>query len=199
MMPAEATRATPERIFEDLLAGNRRFVAGLPQTRDLVREREALIREQHPKAIVLACSDSRVAPEIIFDQGLGDLFVIRTAGNVADKLGIGSIEYAAEVVACSLLVVIGHQGCAAVKAACEKERFSSPHLAAVVKAIRSSFTFEPGDDDESMRRAEQQNVRFVAHALLDRSELLHRRVTEGKLSVVAAYYRFDRGVVERLA
>jgi carbonic anhydrase len=187
-------------VWGELVEGNRRFVAGTPQARDLVRERQAAATARHPRAMVLACSDSRVAPDIIFDQRLGDLFVVRVAGNTADAVAIGSIEYAAEHLGASLLVVLGHQECAAVRIACSGEKLPSPHLKAVIKAVRYSF---PADQPaatsaEELRRAEKQNVRYVARTLPERSELLHRRVAEGHLCVVPAHYMLDSGVVERL-
>jgi carbonic anhydrase len=137
---------------------------------------------------------------MIFDQRLGDLFVIRTAGNTADALGIGSIEYAVEHVGTPLLVVLGHQHCAGVRVALSGAKLGSPHLKAVIKSIRNSFSETSGDatSPEALRRAEKENARFVARALLDRSELLHRRAAEGMLSVVAAHYMLDSGRVERL-
>jgi carbonic anhydrase len=188
------------QVWAELMEGNRRFVAGTPQARDLVRERQAAVTARHPRAMVLACSDSRVAPDIIFDQRLGDLFVVRVAGNTADALGIGSIEYAAEHLGASLLVVLGHQECAAVRIACSGEKLPSPHLKAVIKAVRYSFPADQpaGTSPEDLRRAEKQNVRYVARTLPERSELLHRRVAEGHLCVVPAHYMLDSGVVERL-
>ena len=197
-----ATAPSPDapQVWTELMDGNRRFVAGAPQARDLVRERQAAAMVRHPRAMVLACSDSRVAPDIIFDQRLGDLFVVRVAGNTADALGIGSIEYAAEHLGASLLVVLGHQECAAVRVACSGEKLASPHLKAVIKAVRNSFPADQsaGTNPEELRRAEKQNVRFVARTLLERSELLHRRVADGNLSVIAAHYMLDTGIVERL-
>jgi carbonic anhydrase len=126
------------QVWSDLMAGNERFRAGQPQPRELPREREAVAQAQHPKAMLLACSDSRVAPEIIFDQRLGDLFVVRTAGNVADKLAIGSLEYAADHLGVALLIVIGHQHCGGVKAACSSDRADSPNVKAIIRAVRNS-------------------------------------------------------------
>jgi carbonic anhydrase len=199
-MPATAPLPDALQVWAELMDGNRRFVAGTLQARDLVRERQAAATARHPKAMLLACSDSRVVPDMIFDQRVGDLFVVRVAGNTADALGIGSIEYAAEHLGASLLVVLGHQECAAVRIACSGEKLASPHLKAVIKAVRNSFPADqtPGTNPEDLRRAEKQNARFVARTLLDRSELLHRRVAEGDLSVVPAHYMLDSGVVERL-
>lgn len=149
--------------------------------------------------VVLACSDSRVAPEMIFDQPLGKLFVVRTAGNVADKVAIGSMEYAVEQFDTPLLVVVGHQRCGGVKAACSGEKVSSPNLKALVKAMRSAWTAGSGfPSEDSLREAEQQNARSAARALFERSEVLHSRVQKKELTIVSAYYRLDSGTVERL-
>jgi carbonic anhydrase len=198
LLPSDAVR-----IWAGLMEGNRRFIAGAPQARDLVRERQSLALAQHPKAVVLACSDSRVAPEIIFDQPLGEMFVIRVAGNTVDALALGSLEYAAEQLNTPLLIVLGHLGCGAVKAACSDEKAASPNLKVLVRTVRKSFAAPVGGDgdmphEERLRRAEKENARFVSRELLDRSALLHRRVQQGELAVIAAYYRLDSGEVERL-
>jgi len=186
-----------EEIWSELLEGNRRFCAGTPQARDLVREREAVATSQHPKAMVLACADSRVAPEIIFDQRLGDLFVVRVAGNVADKLAIGSLEYAAEHLSVPLLVVLGHQRCGGVKAAFSGGKTESPNLKAIIKAVRSSAT-NTNDGEDALREAERQNARHVAENIIDRSELLRRLVEQQQIRVIPAWYSLDSGAVERI-
>ncbi|MBZ5628300.1 MAG: carbonic anhydrase [Acidobacteriia bacterium] len=198
-MKAE-TIPNPQRIWSDLMVGNERFHTGQPLPRDLRRERETVAQSQHPKALVLACSDSRVAPEIIFDQCLGDLFVVRVAGNVADKLAIGSLEFGAGELGVSLLVVIGHQYCRGVQAACSSEKAGSPNLKAIIKAIRASGAspIVGTAGDGSWCEAVKENARYVARSVLDRSDLLRDRAQRGELAVVTAYYHLDTGVVERL-
>lgn len=187
------------QIWRELMAGNERFRAGHPQPRDLVGERESAAQVRNPKAMILACSDSRVAPEIIFDQRLGDLFVVRVAGNVADKVAIGSLELAADLLGVSLLVVIGHQHCKAVEAACSSNKAASPNIKAVIKAVRLSGASAGLDGaEDALCDAEKQNARAVAQALLDRSDLLRDRVRSGDLAIVTAYYHLDTGAVERL-
>ncbi|MBZ5566696.1 MAG: carbonic anhydrase [Acidobacteriia bacterium] len=194
------TTPNPQQIWSDLMVGNERFRTGQPRPRDLRREREAVAQSQRPKALVLACSDSRVSPEIIFDQCLGDLFVVRIAGNVIDKLALGSLEFGAEELGVSLLVVIGHQSCGGVKAACSSDKAGSPNLKAIVKAIRASGAWPSVDPvgDASWCEAVKENARYVARSVLDRSDLLRDRAQRGDLAVVTAYYRLDTGVVERL-
>jgi carbonic anhydrase len=197
-----ATLAAPftwDDIWADLMAGNRRFVYGQPHSRDLIRERKAVARTQHPKAMVLACADSRVSPEIIFDQGLGDLFVVRIAGHVANKEAIGSLEFAAEHLGAALLVVVGHERCAAVQAACSGKKVPSPNLKAVVAAVRNSLpTASASNEPNAIREAVKANVRHVARSVLDRSETLHTRAKNGELVVIGACYDLDSGEVERL-
>ena len=191
---------TAEEIWKDLVAGNERFRTGQPQPRELAGERKSVAQAQHPKAMILACCDSRVAPEIIFDQRLGDLFVVRVAGNVADKLAIGSLEFAADLLGVCLLIVIGHQHCRAVKAACSIDKAGSVNQKAIVKAVRNSGVSASldGGGQDALRNAEKQNARAVAQAVLDRSDLLRDRVRCGDLAIVTAYYHLDSGVVERL-
>lgn len=187
------------QIWSDLMAGNERFRSGHPQPRDLVRERETVAEAQHPKAIVLACCDSRVAPEIIFDQRLGDLFVVRAAGNGADALGIGSIEYAAEHLGCAVLVVMGHLDCGAVKAACSGAKVTSPNMKAVVKRIRQACVLAAAErSTPDLRDAEKFTVAITVQEIVNRSEVLYRLAEGSKLSVIPAYYHVDTGTVERL-
>jgi carbonic anhydrase len=190
---------TGEEIWKDLMAGNERFRAGQPQPRDHVREREAVAETQHPKAIVLTCSDSRVSPEIVFDQKLGDLFVVRVAGTTADKLGIGSIEFAAEQFGCTVLVVMGHQHCGAVRAACSGTKVTSPNMKAVVKWIRQAYVQAAAENaTPDLRDVEKLTVAICVQEIVNRSEVLYRLAQADKLRIVPAYYHLDSGIVERL-
>jgi carbonic anhydrase len=190
-----------EQVWTELTRGNQRFVAGKPTTRALSALRQSLSTAQHPKAIVLSCSDSRVPPEIIFDQSLGDLFVVRAAGNVADALGVGSIEYALDKLGSHVLVVLGHTRCGAVTAACTGERMPTPNLQAVVDKI-SPAVAAVGDTKANsagtLEAVTQENVRRSAAAVLSQSELLRRAQEEGKLTVIEAEYALDTGEVVRL-
>src|SRR5271157_509713 len=123
-----------------LIAGNHRFLNGKPAPHDLTVERKALTNTQHPQVAVLSCSDSRVPPELIFDAGLGDLFVVRSAGEDDDAILIGSLEYAVEHLGSTVIVVMGHQGCGAVTAACSGGKSESDNLEAVVNPIAPSCT-----------------------------------------------------------
>lgn len=142
---------------EKLTEGNRRYLSGGP---DPLRERTA--REgQHPYAIVVCCSDSRVIPEKIFSAEIGDLFVIRVAGNVPDRFALGSIEYAAEHLGCSLIVVLGHTGCGAVAAALEGH--ATGYVSAITDEIRKAIGMET-DPDTACRMNVEQGVKTIRKA-----------------------------------
>jgi len=169
-------------------------------SRDLVSLRHKLVSGQSPKAIILSCSDSRVGPELIFDQGLGDLFVVRTAGNVADAVALGSIEYAVDHLHSTVLVVLGHQKCGAVNAACSGEKMPSPNLAAIVErinpAVAQAKSYAKADD--LVESAIKENVHQSASDLLANSEIIRDAVKSGKLTVIEAEYELDAGRVVRL-
>ncbi len=192
--------ARAEQIWADLLEGNRRFQTGKPAFRDLVGRREQLAHDQQPRVIVLACSDSRVSPELIFDKTLGDLFVIRMAGNVADSVALGSIEFAADFLNSPVLVVLGHEKCGAVAAVASGGSILSPNVASIVARIRPVIDSVKGkaDGDELLRLAEQANVRQSARDLLSNSPLLQKKVAEGSITLIKALYRLSTGQVVRL-
>jgi carbonic anhydrase len=197
--PSHAT-PSPSEIWHSLMAGNRRFVAGKPEARDVVSLRHKLASGQSPKAIILSCSDSRVGPELIFDQSLGDIFVVRTAGNVADAVGLGSIEYAVEHLHSSLLVVLGHQKCGAVSAACSGEKMPSVNLDAIVEKIAPAVTRAKtyAKSDDLVESAIKENVHQSAHDLSANSEIIRHAVESGKLTIIEAEYELDTGRVVRL-
>ena len=197
--PSHAAPSAAE-IWDSLMAGNRRFVAGKPLARDLVSLRHKLVSGQSPKAIILSCSDSRVGPELIFDQGLGDLFVVRTAGNVADAVALGSIEYAVDHLHSTVLVVLGHQKCGAVNAACSGEKMPSPNL----EPLWRGSTL-PWLKRKVMRRlmilsSRRSRKTFISSAsdLLANSEIIRDAVKSGKLTVIEAEYELDAGRMVRL-
>jgi carbonic anhydrase len=189
-----------DEVWANLLAGNSRFVSGKTQTRALVSLRRKLASGQSPNVIILSCSDSRVSPELIFDQSLGDIFVIRTAGNVADPVALGSIEYAVDHIHSPLLVVLGHQKCGAVIAACSGEKMPSPNLDAIVQkinpAVAQAKTYAKGDD--LLESAIKENVQQSAKDVLANSEIIRNAVKSGKVSLIEAEYEFDTGKVVRL-
>jgi len=189
-----------QAIWAALMEGNKRFVAGKPAVRDLVGLRRSLANSQHPNVVVLTCSDSRVVPEVLFDQSLGDLFVVRLAGNIEDAIGVGSIEYAVEHLGSSVLVILGHTKCGAVTAACSKEKMPTPNLQAIVDRIGPAVSRagESAKGDALIEAAIQENVHQSDKDVLANSELLRRLVEQGKLTVFEAEYQLDTGKVIRL-
>jgi carbonic anhydrase len=198
--PQPAPAADPEQIWADLARGNRRFIAGQPRPRRLVETRRELVKGQHPRAIVLTCADSRVSPELLFDQSLGDLFVVRTAGNVADAVALGSIEYAAEHLHAPLLIVLGHESCGAVAAALSSEKVESPNLQSIVDRIHPAAVHarELALDGEAGRLTETLNVHQSATDLLKNSAVLRAAAAGHSLTILKAVYRLDTGEVVRL-
>ena len=159
------------------------------------KRRTELIKSQHPFAIILSCSDSRVPPEIVFDEGLGDLFIVRVAGNVLNDEGLGSIEYGVEVLGARLIVVLGHGSCGAVDAAMKTiaAKGKAPgHIQSLVTALKPVVTSTPKADLEAMIKA---NVKHVADALRSSTPILKARVDSGDLQVIGGYYTLDTGAV----
>ncbi len=197
---APAPTLSPDAIWANLMAGNARFVAGKTQSRALPALRHKLASGQQPHTIVLACSDSRVSPELVFDQSLGDLFVVRAAGNIADPVGLGSIEYAVDHLHSTLLVVLGHRKCGAVAAACSGDKMPSRNLEAIVDkidpAVRQAKTYAKADD--LVESAIKENIHQSARDVLANSEILREAVHEGKLTVIEAEYELDSGAVVRV-
>lgn len=189
-----------DTVWSDLMAGNQRFVAGKPRSYDLVPLRRKLASGQSPNVIILSCSDSRVSPEVIFDQSLGDIFVVRTAGNIADPVALGSIEYAVDHIHSPLLVVLGHTKCGAVTAACSGDKMPSPNLDAIVSKISPAVSQAKSyaKPDDLIEAAIKENVHQSAKDVQANSEIVRDAVKSGKLKVVEAEYQLDTGEVVRL-
>jgi carbonic anhydrase len=197
---AKEKAMSADTIWNSLMEGNKRFVEGKPTARDIVARRHSLEKDQHPLVAVVSCSDSRVPPEAVFDQDLGELFVVRTAGNSADPLGIGSLEYAVEHLGTTVIVVLGHQSCGAVTAACSSKKMPSSNLEAVVRPIAMSCAARKQQQtpEDQVDFAIKDHVHKTAGDLLMQSTILKHAHDEGKLSIIEAYYSLDSGVVTRL-
>lgn len=193
--------------LERLREGNRRFVDGERTWSGTAveSERMELVEGQAPFAIVLGCSDSRVPTEIVFDQGLGHLFVIRVAGNIVAPSQVGSVEFAAGQFGTPLVVVLGHSGCGAVQATLDELRrpgeSQSPNLRSIVERVRPSveplLATELRDDSHALvRAAVRANVRASVGHLRHGSALLERLVERGDLLIVGAEYALETGVVD---
>jgi carbonic anhydrase len=201
----EAQPSAQEAI-ERLKAGNLRFVSGDRTASEHVdaRWRASLVASQRPFAAILGCSDSRVPAEIIFDQGLGDLFVVRVAGNIAGPSQIGSIEFAVTQFGVPLVVVLGHALCGAVQATVDELRDPSPELSpylrSIVNAIRPAveplLSEDPRPEVEVFtRRAVRENVRRSVERLRRRSRIVERLAASSELLLVGAEYSLESGAV----
>jgi len=190
-----------------LKEGNRRFVSDLREKEVVTDQsrRSELVAAQEPFAMILGCSDSRVPAEIVFNQGLGDLFVIRVAGNIVAPSQVGSIEFAAERYGTRLVVVLGHSSCGAVLATVEElerpDETHSPNLRSIVDRIRPSVqtlveTELRHDHDALVRHAIRANIRASVNQLRHGSPILEKLIQEDKLMIVGAEYSLDTGEVE---
>jgi carbonic anhydrase len=214
---------SPAEAISRLKEGNGRFTAGNPQhphesvderkyiaansyenagtiplgmtSEQATKRRAELAKSQHPFAIILSCSDSRVPPEIVFDEGLGDLFIVRVAGNVLNDEGLGSIEYGVEILGARLIVVLGHQSCGAVDAAMKTvaAKGKAPgHIQSLVTAIKPVVESTPKGDLETTTKA---NVKHVVDALRSSTPILKARADSGDVQVIGGYYGLDTGAV----
>jgi carbonic anhydrase len=190
---------TPEAAFEKLMEGNRRYIEQKRTFPDQGRSRILEVAQgQHPFATILGCSDSRVAPEILFDQGLGDLFDIRIAGNFIDNVVLANMEYATLELGVPLLVILGHERCGAVKAALDGKPVPG-HIGSFVRAIKPAVYATKGLPGDAWDNAVRANVKMSINNLKSRSPILAKAVKAGTLKVVGARYDLDSGEVEVIA
>jgi carbonic anhydrase len=190
-----------------MVEGNERFMLGDPEhPRQDVERREALALKQSPDAALFGCSDSRLAAEIIFDRGIGDLFVVRNAGQIISESVIGSLEYAVGVLEVPLIVVLGHDECGAVLAAIDSQGSAAiplpPHITTliskIIPAVRRVIGADTGTVDPSLVDAQEvgrEHLRDTISELLDASELITEAIAAGTLAVVGANYRLLEGRV----
>lgn len=194
---------TPREAFDRLMAGNRRFVEDTPAhpNQDSAR-REALASSQAPFATLFGCADSRVAAEMIFDVGLGEMFVVRTAGQVTDSVTIGSLEYGVAVLRTPLLIVLGHDSCGAITAG--KEAFDAGEMPAgfiadVVAGLLPSVVRARGAGRGDINGTVAQNTIDTVHQLPQRSGILRAAVDEGRLTILGLTYQLSDGQVNVVA
>jgi len=200
MTDTTTTPRTPASAWREMVRGNARFVAGEPRhPRQDVERRESLGAGQAPHAALFGCSDSRLAAEIIFDKGLGDLFVVRNAGQVISDSVIGSLEYAVAVLQVPLIVVLGHDECGAVRAAIDSQQPDAtplpPHIATLIAPIIPAVT-RVSDEHGGYADAQEvgrEHLRDTVAELLESSELISDAVAAGSLAIVGANYRLVEG------
>lgn len=190
---------TPRKAYEILLEGNKRFVSSLRYDRNLLQQVNETSNGQYPFAIVLSCSDSRTSAELIFDQGLGDIFSARVAGNVLNEDILGSIEFACQVAGSKLVVVLGHTRCGAVKSACNHVELG--HLTGLLGKIGPAiYSVEKAggrdlDPDAFQEQVALENTRHQMRAILERSPILERLFDEGRIGIVGGMYSVESGEV----
>ncbi|TVQ89980.1 MAG: carbonic anhydrase [Deltaproteobacteria bacterium] len=192
------TTLTCDQALEKLLGGNRRYVA-LRQLhpRQSVNHRQRLVEGQRPFAAVLSCSDSRVPSEIIFDQGLGDLFMVRTAGHAVNGLVLASVEYAVYALGVPLVIVVGHAQCGAVRSVMEGQALPG-HLPELVETLRPAIAGIALEAPEALDLAIRSSARLTAARLQAESPILQEAVASGRLRIVAAHYDLRTFQVELL-
>ena len=202
--PHEAPKGeSPDQVLTELKAGNKRFVEGkLEHSHQNIARRKELVSGQKPGAIILSCSDSRLPPEIVFDQGLGDIFVVRVAGNILGNATVASIEYAVEHLGSRLIMILGHESCGAIKATLSTppgKSAGSTDLDAIVAEIRGNLdglTPAALKGDPNLHIAASANVDAVTTKLLKRSRIVRDQVKSGGVSIVKAVYSLETGKVE---
>lgn len=190
----------PEQALAQLKEGNFRFLNNFRQHRDPFDDIQKTSEGQAPFAAILTCMDSRVTTEMVFDQGIGDLFVMRIAGNVVNEGILGSLEYAAAVVGSSLLVVMGHTNCGAIKGACDHVKLGN--LTGLLNKIRPAIEFAEdvegphnSSNPEYVAKVSLSNAKFAAQEILQHSDVIRELVEAGKVKLVAAMYDVSTGKV----
>jgi carbonic anhydrase len=201
MDKAQQTAMTPDEALKRLQEGNRRFVSGITLRRDYPAQVKATSTGQYPFAAVLACIDSRSSPEIVFDQGIGDLFVARVAGNYAPKDVLGSLEFACKVAGAKLIVVMGHTECGAIKGACDDVQLGN--LTAVIQALRPAVEDVTGFSEDRtsknkrfVQAVAEANVRRTVVHIRMQSPILREMERDGQIKIVGAMHDVGTGQVK---
>lgn len=195
---------TPDAVLESLMAGNARFVEGKSSEPEITTRRAAVVQSQHPKAVILSCLDSRVPVELVFDMGIGDLFVGRVAGNVQDSDQLGSMEFATKLAGAKVVMVLGHSRCGAVVGAINKAELG--HLTALLAKIRPAAEavegFEPEErtagNPEFVQATIEENVRQTVASIREQSPVLAGLEKSGDIKIVGGLYDLETGKVTLL-
>lgn len=191
----EGSAVSGDLAQQKLIDGNKRYVDAKPShPNQTAQHRTEVAKGQHPFAAIVSCADSRVPPEILFDQGLGDLFVIRLAGNILDDSALGSLEYAVEHLGVKYIMVLGHERCGAVEATL-KGGDAPGHIGSLVKAIQPAVEKAKNQPGDPLDNAVRANVTMVVQQVKSSEPILEGRVKKGDLTVVGARYDLNDGVV----
>jgi len=194
----------PEKALQLLKDGNQRFVNNQMTERDLSKEISLTIASQFPIAVVLSCIDSRVTPNIIFDQGFGDLFNVKIAGNIVNDDILGSLEFACKIIGTKLIVVLGHTSCGAIMGACDRVKIGKltgllEKIEPAIQAVKTSdCTNRNSKDDKFVNQVAHKNVELTIENIKLHSNILRKMVTSGEIMIAGAMYNIKNGAVEFL-
>lgn len=191
---------TPDKAIKMLKQGNERFLKGKPVKRDLLAQVKQTSQGQFPYAAVVSCLDSRIPPEIVFDQGIGDLFVARVAGNFVNDDILGSLEFATKLAGAKLIVVMGHTECGAVKGACDGAQLglltaTLANINPAVKGVKGEFTPRSSKNKKFVHAVSELNVHLTMQKLRERSVVLREMLDKGEVVMVGAMYDVSTGKV----
>ena len=187
---------TPDDALNELKKGNTRFVDSKLENTDYKEQVQSVKDGQHPHSVILSCLDSRVPPEIVFDQGFGNIFVARVAGNIEDNNILGSMEFATKIKGSKLIVVMGHNKCGAIEGAVDNAELGN--LTQLVDQIKPAITGDKSNRDKMVDESSRKNVKLQIESILKHSDVIAALVKEGKVKIVGAYYDLNTGKVEFL-
>ena len=201
MTKEQQAALTPDAVVQDFIEGNKRFHSGVKTVRDHSEQIRKAVPGQFPKAVVLSCLDSRVPVEDVFDQGLGDIFVGRVAGNFVNEDLLGSMEFACKVAGAKLILVMGHQHCGAVKGAIDDVKLGNitAMLAKIKPAVQMSQDFageKTSKNDEFVELVSENNVKYAMQQIREKSPILKEMENKGEIKIVGAFYRLTDGTLE---
>jgi carbonic anhydrase len=191
---------TPAKALEMLKQGNERFVSGKLKKRDLLAQVKQTSKGQFPFAAIVSCLDSRIPPALVFDQGLGDIFVARVAGNFVNDDILGSLEFATKLAGAKLIVILGHTGCGAVEGACDKAQLglltaTLANINPAVNAVQGDYTDRTSKNAKFVQAVTEMNVKLTMQKLRDRSVVLQGMIDRGEIGLVGAMYDVSTGIV----
>jgi carbonic anhydrase len=194
---------TPQIALTLLKEGNKRFISNLRINRDHLEMINITAEKQFPFAAILSCSDSRTAAEFVFDQGLGDIFSIRLAGNIASRNAVGSMEYACKHLGSKLIVVLGHTNCGAVRAACDDFRLDNlndllDHIRLAIMSEKKTKKDRTADNKNFLKSVTNQNVLHNIEVVMERSAILRQMMREKQISIIGGVHDLETGKVQFL-